>query len=173
MEEVALPGLVRSFICGHLETAKAMLELADQGRITLHTMPQGEMTFALEAQSRGENRVRSRTGIGTILDPRVGRGSADVTGTDDENYISAAGDELEFRLPGIDVALMTAPYADREGNIYFHHAAVMTRKRRGRARGALQRWPCTGCSGRNHCKRPRQGDDSGQGRRCDRCESAQ
>jgi propionate CoA-transferase len=125
VEEVALPGLVTRFICGHMETVKGMLSLADQGLITLHTMPQGEMTHALEAQCRGDDTVRSRTGIGTEFDPRVGRGSA-VTDSDGENYISVAGNELEFRLPRVDVALITAPYAGAAANIYFHNAAVMT-----------------------------------------------
>lgn len=125
VEEVALPGLVTRYITGHYETAKAMLSLADQHEIELHTMPQGEMTHALEAQIGGGDSVRSRTGIGTVLDPRVGRGSP-VTDAAGENFITVAGDELEFRLPKIDVALMTAPYADARGNIYFHNAAVMT-----------------------------------------------
>jgi propionate CoA-transferase len=125
VEEVALPGLVSRYISGHLETAKSMLSLADRGLVSLHTMPQGEMTHAIEAQCDGRESVRSRTGIGTEFDPRVGRGSP-VSGAGEGNLISVAGNELEFRLPGINVALMTAPYADATGNIYFKNAAVLT-----------------------------------------------
>ena len=40
--------------------------------------------------------------------------------------VRADGDELVYTLPAIDVALFSAPYADRDGNIYFHNAATIT-----------------------------------------------
>jgi propionate CoA-transferase len=125
VEEIGLRGLVRSYISGHLETAKSLLKLADEGHITLHTLPQGEMTHILEAQGEGRDSIRSRTGVGTFLDPRCGRGSP-VTPGATENYITPAGDELQYRLPRVDVAVITAPWADRDGNIYFRDAAAMT-----------------------------------------------
>jgi hypothetical protein len=46
--------------------------------------------------------------------------------TGGENLIRAADEQLEYRLPKIDVAIINAPYADNEGNIYFRNAATMT-----------------------------------------------
>lgn len=125
VEEVGLDGLVTRYIAGHTETAKSLLRLADAGRLELHTLPQGEMTHVIEAQGRGEQAVRSRTGIGSFLDPRVGRGSP-VTPHATQQFAHADGDDIVYTLPAIDVALFSAPYADRDGNIYFHDAATIT-----------------------------------------------
>jgi len=125
VEEVGLDGLVTCYISGHTETAKSLLSLADAGRLELHTLPQGEMTHAIEAQARGEKTVRSHTGTGSFLDTRVGRGSP-VTSNATRQYAQADGDEIIYSLPTIDVALFSASYADRDGNIYFHNAATIT-----------------------------------------------
>jgi len=124
VEELALPGLVTRYISGHVETAKELLKLADQGQLEIHLLPQGEMTLAIEAQGQGKTSVISSTGIGTFLDPRSGRGSP--TNGHGEQYVQLAGEQLKFHLPEIDVAIINAPYADRQGNIYFRHAASMT-----------------------------------------------
>ncbi len=125
VEEVGLDGLVTCYISGHTETAKSLLTLADAGRLELHTLPQGEMTHVIEAQARGERSVRSHTGTGSFLDTRVGRGSP-VTPNATRQFAQADGDEIIYTLPAIDVALFSAPYADRDGNIYFHNAATIT-----------------------------------------------
>jgi len=124
VEELGLEGLVTRFISGHVETTKSLLALAEAGKLELHVMPQGEMCFALEAQVRGAEPVLSKTGVGTVLDPDCGRGSP-VTDAR-ENFISHEGDQLGFRLPRLDVAVIAAPWADAEGNIYFHDAATIT-----------------------------------------------
>jgi len=125
VEEVGLDGLVTRYISGHTETAKSLLRLADEMRLELHTLPQGEMTHVIEAQGRGEQHVRSCSGLGTFLDPRVGRGSP-VTPNATMQFAQADGDDILYSLPPIDVALISAPYADRDGNIYFHNAATIT-----------------------------------------------
>jgi len=125
VEEVGLDGLVKRYIAGHTETAKTLLRLADAGRLELHTLPQGEMVHVVEAQGRGENEIRSHTGVGTFLDSRVGRGSP-VTPNATMQLAEADGDEIVYTLPAIDVALFSAPYADRDGNIYFQNAATIT-----------------------------------------------
>lgn len=125
VEEVGLDGLVTCYISGHTETAKSLLRLADARRLELHTLPQGEMTHVIEAQGRGEKAVRSHTGVGSFLDTRVGRGSP-VTRNATRQFAQADGDEIIYTLPAIDVAIFSAPYADREGNIYFHNAATIT-----------------------------------------------
>jgi propionate CoA-transferase len=102
-----------------------MLRLADAGRLELHTLPQGEMAHALEAQERGEFDVRSRTGTGTFLDPRIGRGSPVTPGARSQ-FARADGDDIVYSLPQVDVAFVAAPYADRDGNIYFRNAATIT-----------------------------------------------
>ncbi len=125
VEEIGLEGLVSRYIAGHTETAKSLLQLADSNRLELHTLPQGEMAHVVEAQGRGEYEIRSHTGVGSFLDTRVGRGSP-VTKDATAQYAQADGDEIVYSLPAINVALFNAPYADRDGNIYFQNAATIT-----------------------------------------------
>jgi propionate CoA-transferase len=125
VEELAEKGLLARYVSGHVETAKRLLELAEAGEPAIHVMPQGEMARLIEAQSRGVTSLRSRTGVGTFLDPRVGTGSA-VGKARGKGLIEAAGDELRYRLPPIDVALVSASCADRAGNVYFNDMATLT-----------------------------------------------
>ena len=83
------------------------------------------MAHVIEAQGCGGTEVRCRTGAGTFLDPRVGRGSP-VTDGADLQLVSADGDDLVYTLPAIDVAFINAPYADRDGNVYFTNAATIS-----------------------------------------------
>jgi propionate CoA-transferase len=140
VEDVGVDGLVTRYITGHTETTKSMLRLAEDKRLELHTLPQGEMTHIVEAQGRGERELRSRTGSGSFLDPRTGRGSP-VTPNATMQFTRAAGDDIVYTLPPIDVAFISAPYADRDGNVYFHHAATITENieaaRAARANGGL------------------------------------
>lgn len=128
IEELDPPGLVTQYISGHVETAKSLLKSAEAGNLDIHTLPQGEMTFLLEAQANGETSIDSKTGIGTFLDPRIGSGSA-LTPRSGSKYITVSKndpEQLTYHLPKIDVAVFSAPYADSKGNIYFHDAAVIT-----------------------------------------------
>ncbi|RJO63308.1 MAG: hypothetical protein C4523_20685 [Myxococcales bacterium] len=125
IEELGFPGLITRYIVGHAETAKAQLKLAEEGQLELHTMGQAEMAFLVEGQAEGKTDLETTVGVGTFLDPRVGSGSA-VSPNARENFIEPAGDKLRYRLPKIDVGIFSAPYADREGNIYFKHAATLT-----------------------------------------------
>ncbi len=140
VEEVGLAGLLSCYISGHVETAKAMLELAEAGKIDLHVLPQGEMTELIAGQARDVHSVHSRTGLDTFLDPRCGRGSA-VVSRDGANLVRADGDELVYRMPAIDVALFCGAYADRNGNVYLTDVATLTEThesvRAARANGGL------------------------------------
>ncbi len=118
-------GCVTRYIAGHLETAKAMLKLADLGQVELHTFPQGIETFLVEAQIRGVYEIETETGVGTFLDPRTGNGTAVIPGTG-KSMSKPAGDKLRYRLPKIDIAYFIAPAADKEGNIYVRNCCMYT-----------------------------------------------
>lgn len=125
LEELGLPGLISRYIAAHLETTKAELKLADEGKLELHTLPQGVISLLLEEQANGNITLRSKVGVGSFLDPRFGGGSAVTPHTENE-FVQSAGDELIYTLPKVDFALFNAPYADAEGNIYFKNAATIT-----------------------------------------------
>jgi len=124
LEELGHAGLVKRMIAGHLETYKSLLRLADEGHLELQTMPQGTLAFLLAAQGEGEYSITSKTGVGTFIDPRVGRGSP-VTDGAAEQFVTVDGDRLCYRIPPINVAAFNLPAADREGTIYLKNAAML------------------------------------------------
>jgi propionate CoA-transferase len=124
IEELDAPGLISRYIVGHGETAKALLQLADEGKLELHTMSQGTLALLIEAQAKGIQSIETRIGLGTFLDPAVGTGSAVSPGAQD-TFIRSKDGKLEYHIPPIDRALFLAPYADREGNLYFRDAALI------------------------------------------------
>lgn len=128
LEELDAPGLIATFIAGHLETFKSLLKAGQEGRMEIHTMPQGVIAYLLEAQTAGEDSIVSDVGVGTFLDPRVGAGTL-VTEGGGESYVGVEGDRLKYRLPKIDVALFVASSADRDGNIYMDNMATLTESR--------------------------------------------
>jgi propionate CoA-transferase len=125
LEEMGIEGLIKVWIGGHHETMKSFLKLAQKGKLEVHRISQGVLDFLIEAQTTGEDNIVSKTGVGTMIDPRVGNGTPLIKGIG-ESLSIVDGDYLRYRLPKITVALMNAPYADSEGNIYFKHASVIT-----------------------------------------------
>ncbi|MFA5324355.1 MAG: CoA-transferase [Smithella sp.] len=124
IEELSTPGIITRYIVGHGETAKKLLQLADEGQLELHTMSQGTLAFLIEAQARGIGSIETHIGSGTFLDPAVGSGSAVSPGARD-SFIQNKKGKLEYHIPLIERALFIAPYADKEGNIYFKNAALI------------------------------------------------
>lgn len=125
VEEVGLQGLIKEYVTAHVETAHSQLELGKSGDIEIHLLPQGVFTNILAGQGEGRTTCLTDTGIGTFLDPEFGGGSS-VTPNTSKDYVKRVGDQLEYSLPLIDVALFSAPYADKEGNIYFTNASAIT-----------------------------------------------
>jgi len=124
VEEMGQEGLCTRFIAGHLETFKAQLRLADEGKLELQCVPQGLMALLFDAQSRGEDSILTRTGTGTFCDPRVGRGTP-VLDPKAEQLVTPEGELLRYKIPKITVSVFNAPAADREGNIYVKNCAMI------------------------------------------------
>jgi propionate CoA-transferase len=124
LDELARPGLCRRFITSHFETFRAVQELAARGQCDLQCIPLGVLAMLFEAFGRGEDSVVSDTGVGSFIDPRVGRGSP-VTEGEHEQLASVEGEQLRYRMPRIDVALFNLPAADRRGNLYARNAAIV------------------------------------------------
>jgi len=123
LEELGLRDLCRRLITAHFETYRAMLDLAAAGACELQCLPQGILALLIDALGRGGDSLSSETGIGTFVDPRVGSGSR--VGGSGEQLVTVEGDRLRYRIPPIDVAVFNAPAADRRGNIYVKHCAMI------------------------------------------------
>ncbi len=125
LEEIGIAGLNTRMITGHTETFKAQLKLADKGELELQCIPQGTITLLLKAQGEGLDHVINRTGVGTFVDPRTGRGTP-VMPPQGKQYVKVLEDgSFKYSLPPIDVAIFNAPAADRKGNIYTKNCAVL------------------------------------------------
>ena len=124
LEELGRPGLCTRFVTSHFETFRAMLDLAEAGQCELQCIPFGVLTLLFDALGRGKDSLTTGTGVGTFLDPRVGPGSP-VNNPGAEQFITVRRDGLCYRIPKIDVAVFNAPAADRRGNLYVRHAAVI------------------------------------------------
>lgn len=124
LEELARPGLVTRLFTSHFETMPAFLALASERRCELQCLPLGVIAALYAAQARGEEAVVTNVGVGSFLDPRVGRGTPVQRGHR-EQWVEPCGDALRCRLPPIDVAVFNLPAADRHGNLYADGAAMI------------------------------------------------
>jgi len=122
-EELGVEGLAARFIGGHLETFKSFTKLADSGKLEIQCLPQGTLAFLIDGQARGEDSFLTGTGVGTFMDPRVGRGTP-MTPEKSEQWVKVEGDQLRYRIPKIDAAVFNVPAADREGNLYVKNCAM-------------------------------------------------
>lgn len=126
IEELGLPGLMKQYISGHVETSKAQLTLAEHGMLQVCILSQGVISLLLEEQSKGNNTLETKVGKGTFIDPSCGRGSA-LTPDADCSYVKLLPNgKLQYTLPLVQYALCNASYADEEGNIYFHHSTILS-----------------------------------------------
>ncbi len=125
LEEIGVEGLNTRMITGHTETFKAQLRLADAGKLELQCIPQGTLTLIVKAQGEGRDHVVNQTGVGTFVDPRVGRGTP-VVPPDAKQYVEVLDDgSFKYTLPPVDTAVFSAPAADRKGNIYMKNCSVI------------------------------------------------
>lgn len=127
IEEIASEKIVSRYISGHLETSKAFLNLAKMNLCELHTLPQGVMTQLIKNQRHGTLSLETSVGLGTFLDPRSGDGS-DISKSGKNAYVEEGSTQnlLKYSLPQIDYGLLSAPFADEDGNIYFGNSPTIT-----------------------------------------------
>ncbi|HSP97263.1 MAG TPA: malonate decarboxylase subunit alpha [Candidatus Dormibacteraeota bacterium] len=124
LDELAQPRLCTRFITSHFETFHAVLALAAAGRCELQCIPLGVVARLFDSLQHGRDAVLTRIGVGTFLDPRIGRGSPVRPGRG-EQLVTAEGDRLRYRMPPLDVAVFNAPAADRRGNLYATGCAMV------------------------------------------------
>lgn len=122
-EELGLEGLCTRFFTGHTETFKSILRLADRGKLELQCLPQGTFILLIAAMAEGAESLLTDTGRGTFMDPRTGRGTPVLNVG--PQYVQAENGGLRYTCPKLDVAVFNTPAADRKGNLYVKHAAMI------------------------------------------------
>ena len=117
-----LKGCVTRFITAHCDThifaKKRMLDPAD--RLEIQQLPLGTMSLIYKSMAAGGPPSHtSTTGVDTVFDPRVGRGSFVTPGLTTGQLIRAEVDgRLTYSLPLFNACMLNCAAADPDGNVY-------------------------------------------------------
>lgn len=126
IEEMAIPGLIERYITAHIETVPKFFPLAKSGQMKIHTLPQGILTELVRTLTVGETTVISKTGFGTFLDPQSCNGKGSCAFGSEPSLATRQKDSMVYSIPPIDVAVITASFADKEGNLYADGSAAIS-----------------------------------------------
>jgi acyl CoA:acetate/3-ketoacid CoA transferase len=121
LDYLAMPGLVKRDIAGHLGMAPAMGKLIMENRVESYNFPQGVLSHMYRAVAAKMPGVITKVGLGTYIDPRLEGGRMNAATTEDlVEVLTIKGEEYlfwpRFRF---DVALVRGTTADTKGNITF------------------------------------------------------
>jgi acyl CoA:acetate/3-ketoacid CoA transferase len=116
---LALPGLVKRDIAGHLGMAPAMARMISANQIESYNFPQGVLSQMFSAIAARKPGVFSKIGLRTYIDPRLEGGKMNaITTADLVKVVQFEGEEWLFwpRFK-VDVSLVRGTTADTKGNI--------------------------------------------------------
>jgi len=116
---LALPGLVRRDIGGHLGMSPMIARMILANEIESYNFPQGVLTQMMTAIAARKPGVFTKVGLHTYIDPRVQGGRMNAVTTEDLVRVEVRDGEawLFFPRMHIDVALVRGTTADAKGNI--------------------------------------------------------
>jgi propionate CoA-transferase len=123
VDHLAHPGLVRAVITSAFRVwdLHGMADLVEQGRIEAHCLPMGVGFQLLRAAAAGQPGLLTRVGLDTFLDPGTGGGSAFNEAAPTQTWVQRLSIDGEpylfYRSPPVDVAILKASAADRDGNL--------------------------------------------------------
>ncbi|MBS0618236.1 MAG: hypothetical protein JSR44_08615 [Spirochaetes bacterium] len=126
IEELAHPGIIARYISAHIETVPTFITLAKTGKMVIHTLPQGVLTELVAAQTRGEKNVITTTGLGTFLDTEAPHGKGSLAFGDEPSLAERTADAIRYTIPTLDVVVITAAFADTDGNLYADGFAALS-----------------------------------------------
>jgi propionate CoA-transferase len=124
---LALPGLVKRDIAGHLGMAPKMAQMIVENQIESYNFPQGVLSQMYSAVAAHKPGVFTKVGLHTYIDPRLEGGKMNaVTSEELVRLFHIDGAEwLFFPSFHIDVALIRGTTADAKGNITFEEEPVL------------------------------------------------
>ncbi|GAA2883052.1 acyl CoA:acetate/3-ketoacid CoA transferase [Nonomuraea rubra] len=136
MDHVAVKGLMRRIVSGsfinprHPETGErpALTELIQNDLVEAYTWPMGATMHWLREVARRGPGYLTRVGLGTYADPRHGGGRFTRLATDDlVELVELGGQEyLWYPTWPLDVGLIRAGSADRDGNLSFEDQPLLS-----------------------------------------------
>ncbi len=118
-DHLALPGLVKRDIAGHLGMAPKMGQMIVNNEMQAYNFPQGALSRMYAAIAARTPGIITKVGLHTYIDPRLEGGKMNaVTQEDIVQVIHLNGEEwLFFPRFHIDVAFVKGTTADTKGNI--------------------------------------------------------
>ena len=124
---LALPGLVRRDIAGHLGMAPRMARMIAENQIESYNLPQGVLSQMYSAVAARQPGVFTTVGLHTYIDPRLEGGKMNaVTMEELVRVVEIDGREwLFFPSFKIDVSLVRGTTADLKGNITSEEEAAI------------------------------------------------
>lgn len=124
---LALPGLVKRDIAGHLGMAPKMAQLILANQMESYNFPQGVLSQMYSAIAARKPGVFTKVGLHTYIDPRVEGGKMNaITKEELVQVMELAGEEwLFFPCFHVNVALVRGTTADTKGNITSEEEAAI------------------------------------------------
>jgi propionate CoA-transferase len=126
---LAVPGLVKRDIAGHLAMAPKMGKLITDNVVECYNFPQGVISHLYSAIGGRKPGVFTKVGLRTYIDPRIEGGRMNARTRECEQLVRVVeldGEEwLYFPRIKIDVALIRGTYVDTHGNLSYEEEAVL------------------------------------------------
>jgi propionate CoA-transferase len=124
---LALPGLVKRDIAGHLGMAPKMAQMIIDNQVECYNFPQGVLSQMYSAIAARKPGVFTKVGLYTYIDPRVEGGKMNaITRKDLVRVVEIDGEEwLFFPRFHVDVAIVRGTTADLKGNITCEEEAAI------------------------------------------------
>ena len=119
MDYLAMEGLVKRDIAGHLGMAPKMGRLVQENKVEAYNFPQGVLSHMYRAVAARTPGVITKVGLDTYIDPRIEGGKMNEVTTEDlVKVIELEGEEWLFwpRFK-FDVGFIRGTTADMRGNI--------------------------------------------------------
>jgi len=112
-------GAVRRVYAGYYDRAPQTLQRIAEGSMEGYALPTGAISQCIRALSAGEAGALTRTGLGAWPDPRIAPAAMNAASKEEPVQIMTLGgvEQLYYRIPRPNVALLRATAADGQGNI--------------------------------------------------------
>jgi propionate CoA-transferase len=126
-DALALPGLVKRDIAGHLGMAPKMAQLIKDNVVECYNFPQGVISHLFGAIGGRKPGVFTKVGLRTFVDPRIEGGRMNKITTEEIVQVVNLADEewLFFPRQQIDVAIIRGTFVDPNGNLSYEEEAVL------------------------------------------------
>ncbi|GHU78847.1 hypothetical protein FACS1894191_0390 [Clostridia bacterium] len=114
-------GAVTEIIAGHYASTPEAVRMAAENRLEAYNLPLGVLSHLLRAAASGKDGILSEVGLGTFVDPRVGRCGLNASSAQKlVSLLEIEGREyLYYKAPKIDIAFIKGTTVDPNGNITF------------------------------------------------------